>query len=240
MPNDIVETLNPLGKSHFQTAQVILGRIRALLDFAIKNDDHGRYPHGNAAAAAFGRMPRKRREKNPTSFTGLETGSALYAALMDRGEDDIPAMALRFLLLCCRPRANEIVGALWREIDGDVFHVPVVRMKLGKKRDIPLSGAAMALLDVIPRKKEFIFTGRDGEIHQIQRRDASRRHDEICYAPWISLIVTSTACAPPSKIGQPNTSWIMMIPPNWPWIPRLAAWSKICIGVQTSWNGGGS
>jgi len=163
MPNDIVETLKDLWETNHQTARVMLGRIRKVLDHAITNDDHGRYPHGNAASAASGRMKRKRRESKSHPSLAWVRAPDLYKALVKRGEDEIPAMALRFLLLCCCPRANEIHGARWDEIDGDTFHIPKTRMKGGKARDIPLSTAAVQLLGMIRTKKNFVFVGRDGK-----------------------------------------------------------------------------
>jgi integrase len=59
-----------------------------------------------------------------------------------------------------------VIGATWPEIDGNVWHVAAERMKGGKPRDIPLSGAAMELLASIRPDTDdtgFIFPGRLGK-----------------------------------------------------------------------------
>jgi hypothetical protein len=45
-----------------------------------------------------------------------EQAPALYAKLLT--SDNPQAHALRFLLLCCTPRTDEILGALWSETEG--------------------------------------------------------------------------------------------------------------------------
>jgi hypothetical protein len=44
-----------------------------------------------------------------------EQAPALYAKLLT--SDNPQAHALRFLLLCCTPRTDEILGALWSETE---------------------------------------------------------------------------------------------------------------------------
>ena len=59
------------------------------------------------------------------------------------------ARALELLLLTCCPRTGEVIPATWGEIDGDRWHVPAAHMKSGVARTIPLSSAAVALLESI-------------------------------------------------------------------------------------------
>ena len=56
-------------------------------------------------------------------------------------------------------------GARWDEIDLDtrVWTVPGTRMKHGKEFRVPLSSAALALLDNMPRASEFVFPGRKAD-----------------------------------------------------------------------------
>ena len=70
---------------------------------------------------------------------------AFYAQLRQRPET--AARALELLLLACCPRTGEVMQATWGEIDGDRWNVPAAHMKSGAARTIPLSGAAIALLD---------------------------------------------------------------------------------------------
>jgi integrase len=70
-----------------------------------------------------------------------------FAELRQRPET--AARALELLLLTCCPRTGEVIPATWGEIDGDRWNVPAAHMKSGIARTIPLSAAAIALLDSI-------------------------------------------------------------------------------------------
>lgn len=161
---DITDCLKALWVSHNDTASRILGRIRSVLDHAISQANgnrQARFPHGNVALSV--RLPKgHRKDQTPHRSIAWQDAPTLCKELEALG-DDIRAKGLRFLLLCCAPRAFEVTGAKWSEIDGDVFHVPGERMKSGKARDIPLSAAALELLATIPQTGEFIFPGRKGK-----------------------------------------------------------------------------
>ena len=72
---------------------------------------------------------------------------SFYAKLRRRSES--AARALELLLLTCCPRTSEVLLATWAEIDGDRWNVPAAHMKSGAARSIPLSTAAVTLLDSI-------------------------------------------------------------------------------------------
>jgi integrase len=81
----------------------------------------------------------------------------------------VAAKALDFLILTA-VRSNEVLGARWREIDWEsrVWTVPEDRTKMRREHQVPLSGAAWAIMvglkgdrEVDP--KSFIFTGEQGD-----------------------------------------------------------------------------
>ena len=72
---------------------------------------------------------------------------SFYAELRQRPER--AARALELLLLACCPRTAEIIQATWSEIEGNRWNVPAKHMKSGIARTIPLSTAALHLLDSI-------------------------------------------------------------------------------------------
>jgi integrase len=83
-----------------------------------------------------------------------------------QGRLSIPRLALEFLILTAA-RSGEVRGAKWTEVDleAKLWTVPAARMKMGKDHLVPLSAAA---LDVLERAKPFrapctqlIFPGRD-------------------------------------------------------------------------------
>jgi integrase len=100
------------------------------------------------------RPPRKHHASLP--FANLGT------FMLDlRGRDGVGASALEFAILTAA-RTNEALGARWPEIDMStkVWTVPGARMKSGREHRVPLSDAAMAVLEKMRGYNlpgEFIF-----------------------------------------------------------------------------------
>src|SRR5262249_50768313 len=72
--------------------------------------------------------------------------------------DGIPARALEF---CCltATRSNETRGARWAEIDlgKKTWTIPAERMKRDREHCVPLSDAAVALLESLDKSGPFVF-----------------------------------------------------------------------------------
>jgi integrase len=72
------------------------------------------------------------------------------------------ARALEFIILTAA-RSAEVLGAKWGEIDmaNRVWTIPGDRMKAGKEHRVPLSGAAITLLQPLSdaRSSEYVFPG---------------------------------------------------------------------------------
>jgi integrase len=68
------------------------------------------------------------------------------------------ALAARFCILTAT-RPGETFNAKWSEITGDMWTIPAGRYKTGKQHTVPLSSAALAILDQAPRFEgnSFIF-----------------------------------------------------------------------------------
>jgi integrase len=82
---------------------------------------------------------------------------AFMKALRER--EGMPARSLEFTILtACR--TGEVLGARWDEIVDSVWTIPAARMKARKPHSVPLSPAAMRLLDALPHGGTFIFPGR--------------------------------------------------------------------------------
>jgi integrase len=97
-------------------------------------------------------------------FKALQVGDmpGFFAELRKR--EGIVARALEFTVLCAS-RTDEVLGAPWREIDpiNKVWTIPADRMKGKREHQVPLSAAALELLDNLPREGDdadgFIFMG---------------------------------------------------------------------------------
>ena len=106
-------------------------------------------------------MVRSPRRPASEAVEGAEETSKHFAALpwKEAGafmedladQNGMGALALRFAILC-GSRSGEVRGATWKEIGKDnetgldVWTIPAARMKAGKEHRVPLSDAALAVL----------------------------------------------------------------------------------------------
>jgi integrase len=86
-----------------------------------------------------------------------------------RAIDKIGAKALLFTILTAA-RRGEVLGAKWSEIDpaARTWTIPADRMKkMGKQHIVPLSDAAMAILDGLPHRGALIFPMSANAMHRV-------------------------------------------------------------------------
>jgi integrase len=143
---DVVSVIKPVWDTTNETARRVLGRIDQTIDHAIAVDP-GRFSGVNPCDNVLRLLPRVSAIVKPRPAMPWRHLSRFFVELRQRPE--AAAKALQLLLLCCCPRTGEIMRATWGEIDGNQWNVPADHMKSGVARTIPLSGAAMALLDSI-------------------------------------------------------------------------------------------
>lgn len=140
---DVLRALGPLWTSRAETARRLKQRIATIFDWA---KGAGHYPHENPVNGIKKALP------------VVKGGGKHLAAMPWRGVpgfvDDlarrkgISARTLEFLILTAA-RSGEARGARWAEIDWDAraWVIPAERMKAGKPHRVPLSDAAMAILE---------------------------------------------------------------------------------------------
>ena len=157
--DDVVAVLKPIWSRIPETASRVRGRIENVLSFAAAS---GMRPAGPNPAAWRGNLsellgaPAKlkaavRRSKG----TGENFPSLPFAEVprfMDalQEHEGMSALALRFTILVAA-RTGEVRGMTWAEIDlgAAVWTVPAAKMKAGKVHAVPLSEAAVAILQHI-------------------------------------------------------------------------------------------
>jgi integrase len=95
---------------------------------------------------------------------------------------DRPATAARALeyLILTAARSGEVLGAKWKEIDGNIWTVPAERMKAGLPHTVTLTPAAVAILESIGRgdPDAHVFRGlRGGALSNMAMEMLMRRMD---------------------------------------------------------------
>ncbi len=142
---DILRILAPIWTEKPETARRIRQRLLTVLNWA---RTAGHYEGINPVEGVEDGLPKQRRKVQ--HFTALPYDE--LPELMRRIEmaDGMGAVALRFLILTAA-RSGEVRGAMWPEIDTEarLWAVPAERMKAGDEHRVPLSDAALAVLDSV-------------------------------------------------------------------------------------------
>ena len=146
----VVQVLDPIWATKPETASRVRGRIEAVLDAAtVRGYREGPNPaqwKGNLAHI----LPARAKVRKVAHHAALpfDEMPAFLAAL--RSRQGMAARALEFAILTAA-RTGEVLGARWGEIDltAEVWTVPAERMKAGREHRVPLSDAALAVLDTV-------------------------------------------------------------------------------------------
>jgi len=168
--DDVLRCIRPIWTDKRETASRVRGRIETVLDAAAaKGLRAGENParwRGNLKHLLEARSKRSQKHFAALPFAQVP---AFYQALIER--EAVAADALRFLILTAA-RTGEVLGATWPEVDLEtkVWTVPEARMKAGKEHRVPLTPAALAILEKMKplaktvggRATEPIFPGQSG------------------------------------------------------------------------------
>lgn len=146
----VLAVLEPIWLTTTETASRLRGRIELVLDWATARN----YREGPNPARWRGHLdkllpaPGKVAKAEHHAAMPIDEIGAFMQQL--RLADGMGARALEFVILTAA-RSGEVRGATWAEIDRDasVWTVPATRMKAGKDHRVPLSDAALALLDTV-------------------------------------------------------------------------------------------
>ena len=139
--------LVPIWLSKPETGRKLRAQIERVIEFAIANN------HRTAVNPATGKKlrhllpPQTDRVEHRPALPVAEVAAFLQAL---RDKPGIAARALEFTILTAA-RTGEVIGARWDEIDfaAKVWTVPASRMKSGRVHRVPLSDAALAVLEAL-------------------------------------------------------------------------------------------
>ena len=158
----VMKVLEPIWATKTETASRVRGRIESVLDWATVRE----FRRGDNPARWRGHLenllPKRAKVQKVEHHSALPYGEmgAFMASL--RGQEGVAARALEFLILTAT-RTSETIGATWADIniDGMIWTIPADRIKAGKEHRVPLSPAALAVLDAMAkiRHGEHVFPG---------------------------------------------------------------------------------
>lgn len=160
----VMKVVEPLWATKPETASRVRGRIEVVLDWARVRG----YRAGENPARWRGHLdhllPARSKVRKVKHYRALPyTDMGAFMAHL-RSRPGVGASALAFLILTAA-RSSEVADARWAEIDrtARMWVVPAERMKGGREHRVPLSTAAIAILDrMSPTRDEFIFSNEPG------------------------------------------------------------------------------
>lgn len=162
----VVKCLAPIWESKTETASRVRGRIESVLGWATTSG----YRTGENPARWKGHLEnllatisKTSRTKNHPSLPWQRIGAFMSAV---RAREGVSARAVEFAILtACR--SGEVRGAKWAEFNtaGKLWTIPGERMKAKREHQVPLSDAALALLESMPKDSDddVVFAGTKGQ-----------------------------------------------------------------------------
>lgn len=157
----VLRMLEPIWKAKPETASRVRGRVEAVLGYAkalkLREGENPAQWRGCLDSLLPARS-RVRKVKHHAALPYVEV-AAFMVELRERPA--VAARALEFLTLTAT-RTSEVLGARWDEVNftEKMWVIPESRMKGSKEFRVALSGAALALLEQLPRDGAYIFPGQ--------------------------------------------------------------------------------
>lgn len=174
----VVKVLTPIWQVKTETATRLRGRIEKILGWATTS----KYRQGENPARWSGHLenllakPGKMAKVVHLPALPWQDIGQFMCALRER--DGVAARAVELTILTAT-RSGEVRGATWSEIDVDeaLWTIPAERMKGKREHQVPLSTAALALLEKMPRVNAFVFPGtkRDTPLSDMSLTTVLRR-----------------------------------------------------------------
>jgi integrase len=161
----VLKVLDPIWSTRPETASRVRGRIETILDFAGHSGPNPARWKGHLEHK-LAKRNKARTVRHLAALPYSEMAAFMAELRMACG---VPARALEFTILCAT-RTNETIGALWGELDlhSRLWIVPAIRTKRDREHGVPLSDAAMAVIDAMAkiRQDERVFPiGSDAMWH---------------------------------------------------------------------------
>jgi integrase len=158
----VMQVIEPIWSKVPETASRVRRRIESVLDWATARG----YREGENPARWKGHLenllPARAKVRRVEHFPALPYVELPALMVELRQQEGIAARALEFTILTAA-RTEQVTGARWSEINlaERVWIVPGERMKSGREHRVPLSDAAMAIIEKMAaiRQSDFVFPG---------------------------------------------------------------------------------
>ena len=159
---DILKILSPIWATKTETAKRVQGRIENILDYAAAHKYRDPLNPARWRGHLDKLLPKPSRVKKVSHHPAMPHTEVPAFMVELLGNGSVSALALRLLILTAT-RTNEVLQAQWPEIDlqAAVWTVPAARMKTRREHRVPLSDAAMTILEALPRIEgnPYLFPG---------------------------------------------------------------------------------
>jgi integrase len=158
----VLRAIEPIWTIKPETAGRLRGRIESVIGWAAAKG----YRSSGENPARWkdhleNLLPAKSKVRRVEHHAALPYGQLPEFVAELRRQEGVGALALEFAILTAA-RTGEVIGARWDEIDmgARLWTIPGVRMKAGKEHRVPLSDAAMAIVEaMVARRGDFVFPG---------------------------------------------------------------------------------
>lgn len=159
---EVLRVLSPIWTTKTETAKRVQGRLENVLDFAAARKWRDPMNPARWRGHLDKLLPRPARVRTVAHHPAMPYPE-LPGFMADLARlNSVSALALRFLILTAT-RSGETLGATWAEIDLEaaVWTIPAARMKAKRDHRVPLTGAALAILEALPRLHgtPYVFPG---------------------------------------------------------------------------------
>ncbi|MXY63808.1 MAG: DUF4102 domain-containing protein [Gammaproteobacteria bacterium] len=138
-----LEILLPLWAAKPSIGRNVRQNLKAVFEYAMS---HGHIDHNPAGEVINGALPSQKAKTQHFDAIPWKDVPAAIEGVRNTESPDTVRAALEFIILTAARQA-EALGATWAEIDGDTWVIPASRMKTGKEHRVPLSPAAMSILE---------------------------------------------------------------------------------------------
>jgi len=158
----VIKAVEPLWTGKTETASRVRGRIESVLDWATARG----YRQGENPARWRGHLenllPKRSKVRRVEHHAALAYAEMASFIAELRQQEGVAARALEFAILTAA-RTGEVIGARWDEfnIAERLWTIPAERMKAGKEHRVPLSDAALAIVETMRQthQGDFVFPG---------------------------------------------------------------------------------